>query len=124
MPWAKDGGSPYIEAVIQDARQKAQRAGSRFFFTWNVNEFVLWETFPAKTAQKDRSYKSWKVTQLHKPEHLEIPSTIHALKSWLETFLSDFANIYLGTTPLGTQLPDEKFLQILESSLRLRNRRR
>ncbi|MBM4285051.1 MAG: SAM-dependent methyltransferase [Deltaproteobacteria bacterium] len=119
MPWAKDGGTPYIEAVVQDARQKAQRAGVRFFFTWNVNEFVLWETFPAKTAQKDRSYKSWKVTQVHKPEHLEISSTIHALKSWLETFLSDFANIYLGTAPLGTQLPDEKFLQILESSLRL-----
>lgn len=119
MPWAKDGGSPYIETVVQDARQKAQRAGVRFFFTWNVNELVLWETFPAKTAQKDRSYKSWKVTQIHKPEHLEISSTIHAFKSWLEPFLADFANIYLGTTPLGTQLPDEKFLQILESSLRM-----
>ena len=83
LPFQKDGGSPYIESVVQDARQKAQRAGARFFFTWNVNEFVLWETFPAKTAPKDRQYKSWPVTQVHKPEHLEVPGVIHALKAWL-----------------------------------------
>ena len=94
MPWAKDGGTPFIESVVQDARQKAQRAGVRFFFTWNVNEFVLWETFPAKTTPKDRQYKSWRITQVLKPEHLEVPSTSHAIKTWLADFLADFANIY------------------------------
>jgi len=119
LPFQKDGGSPYIESVVQDARHKAQRAGARFFFTWNVNELVLWETFPAKTAPKDRQYKSWVMTQVHKPEHLGVPGVILALKTRLEEFLSDFANIYLGTAPLGTQLPDEKFLRMLESSLLL-----
>ena len=119
MPWAKDGGSPYNGAVVQEARQKAQRAGVRFFFTWNVNEFVLWETESAKAPPGDRQYKSWPVTLVHKPEHLEVPSTIHALKTWLEIFLTEFANIYLGAAPLGTQLPDEKFLQMLESALHL-----
>jgi len=37
LPFQKDGGSPYIESVVQDARQKAFRAGIKFFFTWNVN---------------------------------------------------------------------------------------
>ena len=119
LPFQKDGGSPYNEAVVQDARQKAQRAGVRFFFTWNVNEFVLWETDSAEAPLKDRQYKSWPVTLVHKPEHLEISSTIQALKTWLETFLTEFANIYLGAAPLGTQLPDEKFLQMLESALHL-----
>jgi tRNA1(Val) A37 N6-methylase TrmN6 len=117
MPWAKDGGSPFIESVIQDARQKAQVAGVRFFFTWNINEMVLWETFPAKTSPKDRQYKSWLVTQVHKPQHLEVLAVVHALKIWLEVFLNDFANIHQGTSPLGTQLPDEKFLQMLEACL-------
>jgi methylase of polypeptide subunit release factors len=119
LPFQKDGGSPYIESVVQDARQEAQRAGARFFFSWNVNDLVLWEAFPAKTAPKDRQYKSWVMTQVHKPEHLEVPGVILALKTRLEEFLADFANIYLGTAPLGTQLPDEKFLRMLESSLHL-----
>lgn len=119
LPYRKDGGSPYNEAVVQDARRKARLAGVRFFFTWNVNEFVLWKTDSSEAPLRDRQFKSWPVTQVHKPEHLEISSTIQALKTWLETFLTEFANIYLGTAPLGTQLPDERFLQMLESALRL-----
>lgn len=119
LPYQKDGGSPYNEAVVQDARQKALRSGVRFFFTWNVNEFVLWETESAEAPLRDRQYKSWPVTLVHKPHHLKLSSTIHALKTWLETFLTEFANIYLDDALLGTQLPDEKFLRMLESALHL-----
>jgi hypothetical protein len=48
LPYEKNGTSPYNDKVVRDARGKAQRAGTDFFFTWNVNEFVLWET----TAEK------------------------------------------------------------------------
>lgn len=44
LPDAPDGSSPYRADVVKDARQKAERAGVKFFFTWNVNECVLWET--------------------------------------------------------------------------------
>ena len=37
LPYRSAGGSPYNEAVVQDARKKAQRAKSDYFFTWNVN---------------------------------------------------------------------------------------
>ena len=119
LPYRKDGGSPYNNALVQDARGKAQIAGVRFFFTWNVNEFVLWETDYAEAPLRDRKYKSWPVTLVHKPHHLKLSSTIHALKTWLETFLTEFAKIYHGDALLGTQLPDEKFLQMLESALHL-----
>jgi hypothetical protein len=56
LPYQKDGGSPYNEAVVQDARRKARIAGVRFFFTWNVNEFVLWETDSAEAPLKDRQF--------------------------------------------------------------------
>ena len=117
LPWAADGRSPYNEAVVQDARRKARLARVDFFFTWNVNEFVLWQTDSAEAPLKDRQYRSWPVTLVHKPEHLEVSSTIHALKTWLTDFLSEFANIYLGAALLGTQLPDEKFLRMLEVAL-------
>ncbi len=117
MPWANDGGSPYNNAVVQDARRKARIAGVQFFFTWNVNEFVLWETDSAEAPLKDRQFRSWPVAQVHKPHHLEISSTIQALKTWFADFLSEFANIYHGVALLGTQLPDEKFLRMLEAAL-------
>jgi type I restriction-modification system DNA methylase subunit len=119
LPFREEGGSPYIESVVQDARQKALKAGTNFFFTWNVNEFVLWETFPAKMAQKDRKYRSWVVTDVNKPSHMEIPSTIYAIKSWLSLFLHDFLRIMQGSVILGMRSPDEKFIDALESSLKV-----
>ena len=55
LPYRADGGNPYIDSVVQDARQKALRAGVNFFFTWNVNEFVLWETESARAPLKGPS---------------------------------------------------------------------
>jgi hypothetical protein len=40
LPYNKDGGSPHNVAVVRDVRAKARRVGTRYFFTWNVNEFV------------------------------------------------------------------------------------
>ena len=117
MPWANDGRSPYNDAVVQDARRKARLAGVQFFFTWNVNEFVLWETDSAEAPLKDRQFRAWPVAQVHKSRHLEVSSSIQALKTWLAEFLAEFAKIYHGVALLGTQLPDEKFLRMLEAAL-------
>ncbi len=119
LPYRPDGGSPYNEKLVQDARRKAMRAKSPYFFTWNVNECVLWETFPARTAQKDRKYTSWDVTEVHKPSHLSVPSTTHAIQYWLPKFLDDFAQILRGRYQIGTQSPDEKFIDALESHLNM-----
>ncbi len=121
LPYQKDGGSPYNEKVVQDARKKAEKAKAKFFFTWNVNEFVLWETFSVKTIQIDRKYRNWNVTSpfVHKPGHLENPSTKHSIQIWLSLFLNEFAGILKGTSTIGTLLPDEKFIVSLESSLRM-----
>ena len=42
LPWAADGYSPYIESTVNDAREKAIQAGVQWFFTWNINELLLW----------------------------------------------------------------------------------
>jgi hypothetical protein len=121
LPFQKDGGSPYNETVVQDARQKAERAKAKFFFTWNVNEFVLWEPFPARTVPTNRNCKAWSIVDppVHKGTHLENPNTIHSIQSWLTLFLNEFAGIIRGTACIGTQPPDEKFIAALESSLKM-----
>lgn len=119
LPYQPDGSSPYNHDVVQDARAKAKRAGSPFFFTWNVNEFVLWETTSDEPTWQGQNYKSWDVTSIHKESHLELSPTFHAIQTWLTAFLPEYAQIYLRTTPLGTVPPDEKFIQVLESSLHL-----
>ncbi len=118
-PYAKDGNTSYNNSVVNDARSKAQRAGSRFFFTWNVNEFVLWETTPEKSTWQDQKYKSWLVTTVHKESHLDIAPILQTIQSWLGNFLEEFTEIIRGTAIIGIKQPDEKFIDMLESSLRM-----
>ena len=96
LPYQKDGSSPYNAVVVGDARAKALKASSKYFFTWNVNECVLWET-SRTTTWKDRNYKSWDVTKVRKESDLEHPAVIDALKKWLPIFLNDLAKIFQGT---------------------------
>lgn len=41
MPDTPEGRSPYQEALVLDAHDKANRIGVEHFFTWNVNKCVL-----------------------------------------------------------------------------------
>lgn len=119
LPYAKDGSSPYNATVVADARKKALRAASPYFFTWNVNEFVLWETKPAETAQRDLNYKSWTIASVTKESHLDHPETQEAIRKWTYDFLHDYARIRRGTSPIGYKPPDEKFIDALESALHI-----
>lgn len=119
LPYQADGGSPHNEKVVKDAREKARRAQANYFFTWNVNEFVLWETFPTSAHRRDWQYKSWNVTNVAAPEDLDHPAYINDIKDWLPEFLNDFANLLRGRIQIGVRPPDERFIEALESSLRM-----
>src|SRR5208283_443044 len=115
LPYQEDGSSPYNAVVVNDARAKALKASSKYFFTWNVNECVLWETTPTSTW-KDQNYKSWDVTRVRKESDLGHPAVIDALKKWLPIFLNDLAKILQGTASFRKKSPDEKFIDALESA--------
>ncbi|MBM4035034.1 MAG: SAM-dependent methyltransferase [Planctomycetes bacterium] len=119
LPWQPHAGTPFNEQVVTDARAKAKRAGVGFFFTWNVNQFVLWEVFAPKTARTQRAYRTWQVTSVHKEEHLYLPMTVQAIQTWLGTFLAEFARVIRGAEPLGVKRPDEQFTDALEAALHL-----
>jgi hypothetical protein len=119
LPYQKDGSSPYNASVINDARAKALKASSQYFFTWNVNECVLWETTPSHVHWKDQNYKSWDVTKVRKESDLEHPAVIDDLKKWLPIFLNDLSKILGGTGFIRKKSPDEKFIDSLESALKM-----
>ncbi len=119
LPDATDGTSPYRADVVRDARQKAERAGVRFFFTWNVNECVLWETASAGAGLQDRVYERWNVAELTRREQLDSFPVQAAIHQWLVTFLHAAARILQVGAHIGRRTPDIKFVEALESALTL-----
>ncbi len=45
MPDSPAGRSPFQQGIVEDAHRKADKAGVDHNFTWNVNRFVLWNTY-------------------------------------------------------------------------------
>src|SRR5947209_1846171 len=43
LPGTPEGRSAFAEELVRDAAEKADNAGVQFFFTWTVNEFVLFD---------------------------------------------------------------------------------
>jgi type I restriction-modification system DNA methylase subunit len=120
LPYQKDGATPYNASVVCDARRKAARAGADYFFTWNVNECVLWKTeTPADDPSAGQYYRSWKIASVVKESHLTLPNTEATIKSWLGQFLNETGRIIRGNLHVGFKPPDERFVEALESALSL-----
>ncbi|MDP2418406.1 MAG: N-6 DNA methylase [Hydrogenophaga sp.] len=117
LPDAPDGGSPYRAEVVKDAQQKALRAGVKFFFTWNVNECVLWETATAGAGLKDRAYERWTVAALTNRAQLEAAPVQAKIHEWLVVFLHEAARILKSGKVGGGRTPDVKFVEALEAAL-------
>ena len=117
LPDAPDGGSPYRTEVVKDAQKKALRAGVKFFFTWNVNECVLWETATAGAGLKDRAYERWTVVAITNRAQLEAAPVQATIHEWLVKFLHDAARILKSGQVGGGRTPDIKFVEALEAAL-------
>jgi type I restriction-modification system DNA methylase subunit len=117
LPFQKDGATPYNHDVVEDARAKAYRAKVGYFFTWNINEFVLWETFPKALPYIQTNREHWKVVSVASADQLRHPSTEQAVKGFLRGFLKRFAQIYLGVERIAVLPLDDKFINEIESFL-------
>lgn len=117
LPYQKDGATPYHSGVVKDARGKAQQAGAEYFFTWNVNECVLWATIPPAGTDARSHYQAWRVASVSRPEQLGSRDTETTIKSWLGRFVNDLTRILRGTATVGYKPPDARFVEALESAL-------
>lgn len=117
MPWANEGHSPFVETVIRDARRKAESAHSEWFFTWNVNELVLWKTSVAPEFARDRHFKRYQIATVSQDTDFDNDYITQGLRQGISDFLFDFAQIVLGTDELHRRPPDDYFIESLESFL-------
>jgi type I restriction-modification system DNA methylase subunit len=117
LPWASDGHSPFVEDVILDARNKATRAGALWFFTWNVNELVLWPQGEPNAFSQGRRFDRIAIANIRSPAELENPKIEAAIRLNVEKFVHDFAHIFKGVREIERRPPDIYFIHSLESFL-------
>jgi len=117
LPDRPDGQSPYADPLVRDAQQKADASGVGHFFTWNVNRFVLWNTFEAGKRITERDLEHFNVTSITSSAELESPGVQTEIRGFLTQFLGRYARILEGTEPIRSKPLDEKFIPVLESAL-------
>lgn len=117
LPWANDGHSPYFEDVVQDAREKAEKAGVQWFVTWNVNELLLWRRDDVGALGIARRVERHQIANIQRPQDLESPKVLNAIRDGIERFVTLFARTLLGERGVERRPPDLYFIHSLESFL-------
>jgi hypothetical protein len=119
MPGTQEGRSPYDPGLMQDAFLKADNIQSPYFFTWNVNTFVLFDRSRWDVPMIDRRVKAWDLgLRLTRPEECARPEVQAYIRdTFLPQFFVEFTQIVTGVKPEWGMLPDELFLHSLESHL-------
>lgn len=119
LPGAKGGGSPYSGELMEDAYKKADNAQVRYFFTWNVNVFVLFDRSRWDVPLVQRRIKEWRLDRyLRDAEAVGEEQNLEYLKvKFLPQLLLDLGRIYRGEQPDWPMMPDDVFIRSLESHL-------
>ncbi len=117
LPGSHEGRSPYAEKLLHDAHQKADNAGVKYFFTWNVNTFVLWDRSKWDVPLLDRRVREWQLGLNVSTSEEATHVFEHIQSKFLPTLLSDIADILTGRRRDWGMPPDDIFIRSLESHL-------
>lgn len=117
LPDKPDGLTPYNEAVVIDAHEKADDEGVGYFFTWNVNRLVLWKTFEPGIPLIQRDQRLFEVVDVHDNKQLSLAPVQEKIKTFLVEFLTFFADIHRGRQVLPVKPLDERFIEMLDTAL-------
>ena len=119
MPGTPEGRSPYDPVLMQDAFNKADNAQCPYFFTWNVNTFVLFDRGKWQVPMIERRVREWdlglRLTAPSQCRHPEVQAYIR--DKFLPKFFQEFSAIVEGRIVEWGMPPDEVFIRSLESHL-------
>ncbi|PXF51498.1 MAG: hypothetical protein C4B55_03715 [Candidatus Methanophagaceae archaeon] len=108
----------YSLELTENAMRKANFLGAPFFATWNVNEFVLWETFEEGTPLLERRRWHQNVVAIKRLEEVERRAVEERLKRFLQGFLTkDFFEICFVKKGVPTLPLDRLFIDRLRSAV-------
>jgi type I restriction-modification system DNA methylase subunit len=119
LPNNPDGRSPFQEAFVIDAHQKANQVGAEYFFTWNINRCVLWKTFEQGKPITERYVEHFYAlpSPICEADELLHPRVQDQIRHFLGHFLQRCAAIITGAEPMLWLPLDEKFIYIWEAAL-------
>jgi len=122
MPGTPEGRTPYDPALMQDAYQKADNIQCPYFFTWNVNTFVLFDRSRWDVPMIDRSVQQWDLQDfglhLTDAEDCALPEVQSAIREkHLPRIFSYFAGILTGKLVNWQMPPEDVFVRSLETHL-------
>ena len=119
LPGTLEGQSPYAEELVRDAHQKADNAGVQYFFTWNVNLFVLWDRKKWDVPLLDRRVREWNLGRsLVSADDAGRPDVLaHIQNRFLPDLFDDLADICTGRRPDWPMPADDLFIRSMESHL-------
>lgn len=119
MPGTPEGRSPYDPGLMQDAFNKADNIQCPYFFTWNVNTFVLFDRSKWQVPMIERRIKYWDLgLQLTTSGDCKRPEVQAYIRDkFLPEFYREFASIVRGEISEWGKPPDDVFIHSLESHL-------
>jgi methylase of polypeptide subunit release factors len=118
LPGTLEGRSPYDAKLCEDAEAKANEAALQYFFTWNVNGFVLWDrSLWDKPLHERRVWEKRLARTLASPQEVAEEDNLNFIKThFLPDLLSDLADILSGRRRDWLP-PDDIFIHSLDSHL-------
>ena len=119
LPGTPEGRSPYDPALMQDAFDKADNIQAPYFFTWNVNTFVLFDRSQWNVPMIERRLKNWDLGfNLTSPGDCKRPDVHAAIRDkFLPALFAMLADIVEGKVLEWGVPPDDVFIRSLESHL-------
>ena len=118
LPGTPEGRNAYNAALVEDSYQKASNAGAEFFFTWNVNKFVLFDSKQWQKPILERRLKDYDLgLDLEDPEDVSRADVEKAVREFLARFFAEFQGILSGQQPDWGMAPDEFFIRAFESHI-------
>jgi methylase of polypeptide subunit release factors len=119
LPGTPEGQSAMHHEVMADAAAKADDAGVQYFFTWNVNEFALWDRSRWNLPWFERRVRLWRSQRTFAtPRDVARDDSLSFLKThFLPDLLRDLADIISGRRRDWSMPPDDIFIRSLDSHL-------
>lgn len=119
LPGTPEGRSPYDSVLMQDAFNKADNIQAPYFFTWNINTFVLFDRSKWNVPMIERRVKEWNLgLTLSSPEDCVLPHIQTRIRDkFLPQIFEEFAAIVEGKLAEWGMPPDDLFIRSLESHL-------
>ncbi|MGH7914999.1 MAG: hypothetical protein ACREPW_10165, partial [Candidatus Binataceae bacterium] len=119
LPGTVEGRSPFDADLVQDAQAKADNADARYFFTWNVNSFVLWDRYQQDKPLLDRWVREWKSGRnFRNADEVGRPESLGYIKNdFLPGLLTEVGDICAGRRTDWQMAPDDLFIRSFESHL-------